>query len=153
MLLALFAAASLAACRVDHARYVLRTAPEVTAEFRPVGASREWPSGLALKVHFAKSGRSYWFLPWDGGTSDLQHLASTTDVAASGWRPPSPDGGPRPIGDIDYIATDASYRVIDATPRPGGPAPAHLLFPNLGDATWHSNYDGAPKQFFDLVGC
>ena len=153
MLLPLLAGASLAACPVDHARYVLRTAPDVTVGFQRAAASAEWPNGMALKVHFAKSGRSYWFLPWDGGTSDLQHLASTTDVAAPDWRPPSPDGGPRPIGDVDYIAMDASYRVIDAPPRPGDPAPAHLLFPNLGDATWHANYDRAPKQFFDLVGC
>ena len=142
----------------------MRTAPEITARFQDVSTGRaadgidDWPSHLAFRIHLARSGRSYWFLPWPGGTDDLQHLASTTDVDAPGWRPPSPDGGPRPLGDIDYIATDAQYRVIDGIPQRGGIAPAHILLPNLGDHLWHQSpivepRDAAPKQFFDLVSC
>ena len=153
MLFVLFAAASLASCRIDHAHYVLRTAPGVTADFRPVDSGGDWPAGLAVRIHFRESGQAYWFLPWDGGTDDLQHLASTTDVDGAGWRPPSPDGGPRPYGDVDYIATDRTYAVIDRAPKRGAPAPAHILLPNLGDRTWHPNRDGAPKQFFDLTSC
>jgi hypothetical protein len=153
MLPAIVLAAAVASCHVDSARYVLRTAPDVTAQFRRLEPSVDWPAGLALGVHFAKSGRTYWFLPWGGGTDDLQHLASTADVTAREWRPPSPDGGPRPIGNVDYIAMTRAFRVIDATPRRGDVAPAHLLLPNLGDQTWHSNRDAAPKQLFDLVGC
>jgi hypothetical protein len=106
-----------------------------------------------MRIHFAKSGRTYWFLPWSGGSDGLQHLASTTDVEATGWRAPSADGGPRPLGDLDYIGVDGSYRVIENMPRRGRPAAAHFLLPNLGDRVWHSNHDAAPKQFFDLVSC
>ena len=93
-----------------------------------------------------------------GGTDDLQNLASTTDVTAPGWKPPDPDDGPRPLGDLDYIATDAGYTIIDDIPRRRGIAPAHILIPQLGDRLWHQwpnvePRDGAPKQFFDLVAC
>ena len=142
----------------------MRRAPEITATFRDVGTSGaangsdDWPSDVAFRIHMGKTSRTYWFLPWPGGTDDQQHLASTTDVDAPGWKPPNPDDGPRPLGDLDYIATDAQYNVIDYIPRSGGPAPAHILIPRLGDALWHqiahlNPRDGAPKQFFDLVGC
>ena len=153
MLAVIAFATSLSSCRVDGARYSLRNAPDVTAEFRAVDSGREWPSGLALKVNFERSGRTYWFLPWNGGTDDLQHLASTTDVTAPGWRPPSPDDGPRPLGDVEYIAMGPGFDVIDAAPRRGDAAPAHLLLPHLGDKTWHANGDAAPKRLFDLIGC
>lgn len=118
----------------------------------------DWPSHVAFRVHMGKTNRTYWFLPWPGGTDDLQHLASTTDVDAPDWKPPNPDDGPRPLGDFDYIATDAQYNVIDGIPHRGGSAPAHILIPRLGDALWHqvaelNPRDGAPKQFFDLVHC
>ena len=153
MPVALLIAAALAACPVEAARYTLRTAPDVTAHFVAVDSGRDWPAHVALAVEFAKSGRTYWFLPWGGGTDDRQNLASTTDVRLPGWRPPSSDGGPRPIGDLEYVATDIAYRVIDETPRRGRAAPAHILIPSLGDRTWHSHFDAAPKQFFDLTGC
>jgi hypothetical protein len=154
MLVALLvAAAAVASCRVEAARYTLRGAPDVTAHFVDVDSGRDWPAQLALTINFAKSGRAYWFLPWVGGTDDLQHLAFTTDVSLPDWRPPSPDGGPRPYGNVDYIATDKAYRVLDETPRRRSIAPAHILIPNLGDRTWHAHFDAAPKQFFDLADC
>jgi len=162
-MLILLAAAAVLSCDVEHARYALRTAPAVTASFVDVDTHRshgidDWPSHLAFRMRMAKTGRTYWFLPWPGGTDDLQHLASTTDVTAPNWKPPDPDGGPRPLGDLDYIATDAQYAVIDDIPHRGEPAPAHILLPTLGDHLWHQSpiiepRDGAPKQFFDLVAC
>lgn len=165
MLIALATAASGLSCSVEHAQYALRTAPGITARFQDVDTAPsydgmdDWPSHLAFRIHIAKTHRTYWFLPWPGGTDDLQNLASTTDVTAPGWKPPNPDGGPRPLGDLAYIATDARYEVIDDIPRRGGIAPAHILLPRLGDALWHQSSpdaeprDGAPKQFFDLVAC
>lgn len=151
------AAASLATCRVESARYAMRTAPGITAYFKRVNSGPDWPNGLALATHFAATGRTYWWLPWNGGTDDLQNVSSTTDVTVAGWKPPSPDGGPRPLGDLEYLATDAGYKVIDAVPERGDIAPAHILLTHLGDRVWHgpnvNARDSAPKQFFDLVAC
>lgn len=165
MLFAFAAAVAALSCPAEHARYALRTAPGITAEFRAVDNPRgadgiaNWPSGLAFAIHLARTGRTYWFLPAPGGTNDAQYLVSTSAVTAPGWAPPDPDGRtPRPLGQLDYLATDARYTVIDAIPQRGGPAPAHILVPGLGSALWHQPRDldprdGAPKQFFDLVGC
>lgn len=164
MLVAFAAVVAALSCNVEHARYSLRTAPDITASFRDVTTSRaagsfdDWPSHVAFRIHMGKTNRTYWFLPWPGGSDDLQHLASTTDVDAPSWKPPNPDNGPRPLGDFDYIATDARYNIIDSIPHRGGFAPAHILIPRLGDALGHqvadlNPRDRAPKQFFDLVGC
>jgi hypothetical protein len=151
--------ASLSAhCSVENATYRLRSAPAITATFLDIDGGQDWPSHLALRVRIGASGRDYWFLPWNGGTDGLAHLASTTDVRSAHWKAPSPDAAnERPIGDIDYIGTDASYRVLEGVPVRSGIAPSHMMMPNLGDALWHrtdpSKRDGAPKQFFDLVSC
>lgn len=144
------------ACTVENAQYAMRKKPSITATFRSIESGREWPAGVALAIHFGDSGRTYWWLPWPGGTDGKQNVASTTDVTRPNWQPPSPDGGPRPLGNMEYIATNARYDVIDDIPRRGGVAPAHMLFSTLGDAAWHwstTQRDSAPKQFFDLVGC
>ncbi len=156
MLITLAAAAL--ACGIEHARYSLRTAPDVSAQFLAVESRPDWPGGLAFRIHMRRTRRDYWFLPWGGGTDDRQHLASTLDVRTPGWAPPSPDGGPRPQGDVDYIAVDAAYTVLTNLPKHGDRAPAHILLPNLGDALWRQPAlleprDGAPRQFFDLIGC
>ena len=160
MLGVLTLAAVTAHCPIERAHYSLRTAPAITASFRDVAPdAQDWPAHLAFGVTDAKSGRTFWFLPWPGGTDDLQNLASTKDVTAPGWRPPSPDDGPRPLGDLQLVITDAAYSVIDDIPRAGGVAPAHILVPELGDRLWHGVMNGdfvrvvAPKQFFDLVRC
>lgn len=152
MMIGLFAlaAASVAACPVERAHYTLRHNPEVTAYFRPVESGHDWPSGLALAVHHKRSGKTFWWLPWNGGTDDLQNVASTQDVTVEGWQPPSPDGGPRPYGNRQYLGTDAAYNIIGHVPKRGEPAPAHMLFPNSagsGDTVFPT------KQFFDLVSC
>lgn len=144
------AAASVSQCRVEDAHYVLRYAPDVTAYFQPVDSSPNWPSGVALVIRSSKSGKASWWLPWSGGTNNLQHLASTTEIDARNWRPPNPDDGPRPFGDREFIGTNATYDVLGDIPRGGKLAPAHMLIPNAG-----GSHDAifVTKQFFDPVRC
>ncbi len=155
------AAAAALACPVEQARYALRGAPQVTARFRKVDSGPEWPSNLALATTFAASGHTYWWLPWNGGSSGRLAVASTTDVAARGWRPPSPDGGTRPHGDLDYLGADVTYKILGSVPMAGNPAPAHFMLAGLGRRLYGPGFGdpkdepGAPdtKQFFDLDGC
>ena len=153
MLLAILAASVLSSCPVERAEYALRTMPGVTARFVRVSGDDEWDVGLALRMHFAATGRSYWWLPWNGGTDGLQHLASTPDPATKGWRPMQV----RPLGDVDFIATDARYMLREAVPRPGETAPAHFFIQNLREAMWYrtpqDRREASSKQFFDLVRC
>ena len=153
----LAAALAIASCPVEGARYALRGASDVTARFVTVDSGRDWPSGLALVIRFARTGDRTWWLPWDGGTDARQNLASTTDIDRPGWRPPSPDGGPRPLGDVEFLSMDAHYDVVNRVPRRGDAAPGHLLIPHLGEATWYHGataYRDRPnKRFFDLVRC
>lgn len=144
------AAAALAGCPVEEARYVLRHRPAVTIAFRAVDTGSDWPSGVALAVHDARSARTSWWLPSIGGTNGLEYVVSTTDVTAPGYRPPSLDGGPRPEGSRTIVMTDARYDIVDDVPRRGQAAPAHLLFPNSAGSTDLTFHD---KQFFDLAGC
>ena len=110
--LLLLASAASHACTIEHAHYAVRTQPSVTADFLDRKTGREWPSNLVMRVHFAKTGRNYWWILWNGGTSGQQNLASTTDATRPGWRPPNPDGGPRPLGDADFILTDAPLQCV-----------------------------------------
>lgn len=136
-------------CPVERAHYVLRNNPEISADFRAIASTPDWPSGLALAVH-GKSGETSWWLPWNGGTDGLQHVASTVDVESDGWKPPSPDGGPRPFGDRQYLGTDAAYTVIDHVPHKGEMAPAHMLFP---DSAGSRDTVFPQKQYFDFANC
>ena len=145
------ALAAAAACSVENAHYTLRHTPAVTLSFVPVAASHDWPSGIALVEHLARTGHTYYFLPWQGGNDGRENLAHTTDVTRSDFRLPSPDGGPGRLGDVDYIATDAGYDIIDHAPIKGDPAPAHILISGLSDAGWRP--DSVVKAFFDLDGC
>ena len=145
-----FAAVTTASCPVEQAHYVLRHNPGVTASFRPVDSGPDWPSHVALGVHYEASGATFWWLPWNGGSNGLQNIASTEDVTVKGWRPPSPDGGPRPYGDRHYIGTDGAYELINHVPKLGDAAPAHMLFPDSGGS---GDIAFRNRQFFDLVGC
>lgn len=150
------AAASASQCMSENAHYSLRGAPEVTAYSRKVDSGRDWPSGLALAINFKKSGHTFWWLPWNGGSDNLQNVASTTDVTAPDWRPPSPDGGPRPNGDMEYLGADPDYNIINDIPRRGKPAPAHMMLAHAGAAEFnHGAGNSVPdtKQFFDFVRC
>lgn len=151
-------AANLGSCKVEDAVYQQRSAPSITAAFMAVESTPEWPSGVALKMHFGATGRTYWWLPWNGGTNGQQNLASTTDVTAAGWKVPFlADGGPRPLGDVSFLGMDAQYNVLNAAPRRGELAPAHFLIPDLRQALWYrtppNERDGDARQFFDLVSC
>ena len=150
------AAASATHCSAESAHYVLRYAPEVSADFRRVDSGPDWPSGLALAIRFNRSAHTYWWLPANGGTDNRQNIVSTTDVTVSDWRPPSADGGPRPPGSMEYLGLDANYDIINDIPHRGKPAPAHMLLAYAGDAEFnHGAGNSVPdtKQFFDLVGC
>lgn len=155
MLAALLMTAAVTACPAEKAVYALRTEPTVTARFRAIEKSRDWPSGLALRLD--SHGHHDWFLPWQGGTNGAQNLASTRDPGQPGWTPPNPDGEPRPRGTIQYLGFDKTYRLYDTIPERGKPAPAHILLPTLDDALRHppgdQPRDSLPRQFFDLAGC
>ena len=122
----------------------------MTAYFRPVDSGSDWPSHIALAVHYEKSGKTFWWLPWNGGSDSLQNVASTEDVTVKGWQPPNPDGGPRPYGNRQYIVTDSNYNLINHVPIRGEAAPAHMLFP---DSAGSGDTAFLNRQFFDLVSC
>jgi hypothetical protein len=155
MLTALLMSAAVTACPIEQARYALRTEPSVTAGFMRVESGHDWPSGLALRIEI--HGRRHWFLPFPGGTNGEQNLASTVDPSVPGWTPPNPDGGPRPLGNFQYLGFDATYLLLANIPQSGGAAPAHILLPTLDDALRHPMddrpRDSIPRQFFDLVAC
>jgi len=145
-----FAAAIMASCPVEQARYVLRHNPSVTAYFSSVDSGPDWPSDIALAVQHTELGKTFWWLPWNGGSNGLQNVASTVDVSARGWQPPSPDGGPRPYGNRQYVGTDLAYNLINHVPKRGERAPAHML---LRDAAGTKDTAFLDREFFDLVGC
>lgn len=144
------AAVSAAGCPTERAHYVLRGQPDITAYFRAVESGKDWPSHLALAIRSRRTRTTTWWVPWQGGTDGRTNIASTTDVTRRDWRPPNPDGGPRPLGDRQLLATDASYNIMQGIPRRGKAAPAHMLNPDAGS----SRDEAFPvKQFFDFVRC
>jgi len=159
MILSLLALASgvSQSCKVENAHYALRTQPSVTADFHDVDSGLDWPNNLVMRMHIGESGRTYWWVPWNGGTNGQQSMASTLNASAPGWRPPNPDGGPRPLGDVQFIATDSAYKLLNHVPVRGGKAPAHFLIPDLREALWYRTpsdaRDYTARQFFDLVSC
>ena len=146
-------------CPIERASYKLRTAPEYSAVFRDVASGRDWPTKVALGIRSTVTNRTFWWLPGLVGSSGRHYLYSTTDVAVGSWQPPSPDGGVRPLGEMEYTNTDASYRVLDELPQRGGPAPAHFFIAQLGETLWYGNAnlnwqrERPPTQFFDLTAC
>ncbi|WP_241093223.1 hypothetical protein [Xanthomonas bonasiae] len=157
MLLNLALALVASHCTVERARYALRDDPALTARFVAVESGLAWPAHLALRLQSARSGRAYWFLPADGGSDGRQMLASIADPTVPAWQAPDPDGGARPLGDAEYIGTDADYTLLDRVPRRGDAAPAHFLVPELRELLWYrtpsDQREGSARQFFDLVGC
>ena len=151
-LIGLFAlvAVATAECPAARAHYVLRGRPDISAYFRAVESGKDWPSQLALAIGSSKTGKVTWWVPWQGGTDGRTNIASTTDVTRSGWRPPNPDGGPRPLGDRQLLTLDAVYDIMEGVPQRGKAAPVHMLNPDAGS----SRDEVFPvKQFFDFVGC
>lgn len=150
MISILIAAVSVASCPVENARYELRGAPGVTARFHTVRRTPDWPTGLALRVRVAKSGRSYWFLPWQGGTNQKTNFAWVRESN-------SPIQFQPVRRDMEMFATDASYNLHTQVPKAHSLAPAHMLLPDLGNIAWYSttdlHRDSLPRAFFDLVSC
>ena len=147
-----------AACPLERAHYTLRgTAPgnPVTADLRDIPTNADWPHGIALRLK--DKTHDHWFLPYGGNGQGLTtHLGSALPPDMPGWQFPEPDGGPRrPMRiDLDYIAASAGYDFDQGfTLRPGAPAPAHLLIPNLQYAFWYGLHEGMPYAFFDLTRC
>jgi hypothetical protein len=152
-----FAAAGLQRCSIEHAHYALRTQSSVTADFYEVERSRPPPGNLVMRMHIGETGRTYWWIPIDGGSNLQQYLASTPTGSAPGWESRNSSGQPRPLGEVDFIATDAGYKLWKSVPKLHGPAPAHFLIPDLREALWYrtsgDQRDYTARQFFDLVSC
>jgi hypothetical protein len=148
-ILALFGA-STALCPIQQAEYQSRDDPSVTATFYQVPRRPDWPSGLALRVRVAKTGRSYWFLPWQGGTDGRTHLAWVRERNA-------PIEIQRDRQDMEFFTTNESYDFNAEVPRQGGIAPTHMFIPDLTNLAWHSSTgqrrDQIPRSFFDATGC
>lgn len=155
MLATLLMSAAVTSCPTERAVYALRTEPTVTARFVPVATSRDWPSGVALRLDF--HGKRQWFLPAIGGTNGENAMDRTPDPGAPGWKLPDPGGAWGRLGDFQYLGFDARYTVLPSVPVAGQPAPAHMLLPTLDDALRHprndAERDSIPRQFFDLVAC
>jgi hypothetical protein len=142
------------ACPVGEAVYQLRGEPGVTARFEPRTPSSDWVAQVSLSIHSVKTGATYFLLPYSGnGQGVTTHLASVVDPD----QPPDPDSAKgRPIGDLDYLAADQSYRFDQSFhAETGMRAPAHLLIPGLQEALWYraDKREGVPMAFFDLVRC
>jgi len=150
MLSSLILAASLTSCPVTDAMYRVRNQPEVTGRFRAVPKSEGWPSGLAFQVHVRLSDRSYWFLPWQGGTDQRTNMAWVKEESS----PLQFQDGRR---DLMIITTDENYTVLPEVPKFGDLAPSHILMPDLGPTVWYSTTaeirDSIARAFFDLVSC
>jgi hypothetical protein len=142
-------------CTIDHARYVLRGAPEYSVGFHVIGDYDTLVSNLALFVHSGKSDRTFWFF-FDQGSARYIYLHSTTDVLAPDWRPPDPDGGDRPLGQMHYIPASADLSFSLVLPQSGQPAPSYILLPDLPDVMWYrvrEPRESVPLAFFQLSDC
>lgn len=154
LVLAAAVSGSAPACPLEKAVYGLRDAPAITARFEPRTPTPDWPADVQMLLR-AKAG-TYVFLPYSGnGQGVATHLASVNDPA----HPPGPDEAKgRPLGDLDYLVADATYRFDQSfRPKRGAVAPAHLFLPGLQNALWYQasegHREGAPMAFFDLKAC
>ena len=147
------AAAPPSPCRIENAYYVLRADPTVKARFHIVPRTEDWRWGVALQINLGRTGRTSWWLPFLGGTSDVHGLRWTahkgTPAAAPGYR--------YNLGDLQYFAFDRDYGMINDTPRRGEPAPQHIYLNDLRDKFWYADdpdhRSSPPRSLFDLVGC
>jgi len=146
----LAAAGGSAACPREMTDYRMRGDPGVTARFYRVERTRNWTAGVALRVHVAATGRSFWFLPWQGGTDHRTNLAWVRERHS----PIQYQGARR---DLEIFAADASYAFNPDVPRAGDTAPAHLFLPDLTDLAWHASTserrDTIARSFFDAASC
>jgi len=96
-------------CPVENAKYQMMDFPVFSAGFRTVPKNPRWISDVAFYIHSDKFDRTFWFM-FDQGSSAYIHLISTTDVTRLDWTPPPPEGGSRPLRDLEYFAADGSFR-------------------------------------------
>ncbi len=157
ILLTLAAAALSAPCPAERAQYRQRTAPTVTARFIPVASGRDWHAGVALAIHFKDSGRTRYFLPWNGGTNGLLYATLlSVDPTLRSWQPPAEGRINGRSRDFMYLGFDGAYKVLPAVPHRRQAAPVHFILPEASDALWHDINDRRermPIQMFDLVRC
>jgi hypothetical protein len=150
MLFNLLLAASSALCPAENAEYRLHGSADVTARFYAVHKTPDWPGGLALRFHVARSGRSCWFLPWQGGTDGKTNLAWVRERD-------SPIQFQGQGTDIEFFAMDQSDNIASEIPKLGSAAPARLLIPGLGNLAWQStadqNRDSIRRAFFHFAVC
>lgn len=150
LLLAGSAAAVPATCPVERAAYRLRGQPDFTAEFHPVPTNLDWPQGIVLAIHSAKTGRTYWLLPWNGGTDDRLHLR---------WVRVAGDGldGMRIALDQDLLLIDRNDDFIARVPSRGGGAPARFVMPGFARQLWYATAvderDSMTQAYFELGAC
>ena len=150
LLLAASATTAPTTCPIERASYALRDQPGFTAEFHPVATNRDWPLGIALAVHAAKTGRTFWFLPWNGGTDDRMHLR---------WVPVAGDrlDGKSVSPEQEFLALDRDDDFLSHVPAMGGAAPARFVLPEFARELWYATAiderDVMTQAFFDLASC
>jgi len=141
------------ACRIDHARYVLRAAPSTTLRFHVVPKGPEWRAELAAELTLARSGRVSWWLPGGSGSSDPRWFGWTALV---GSREAAP-GYPFKLHGLQYFLFGRDYAMINRSLNKGDFAPAHILLTDLRDAFWYQDDPATrtspPQSLFDLVAC
>ncbi|HZZ66617.1 MAG TPA: hypothetical protein VFE18_00445 [Phenylobacterium sp.] len=142
------------ACPVGRAVYAMAGRPDVTAGFRFVSKREGWLSEWALYVASAKTGRRYWFL-FDEGSAQYVNLISTEDVTKPGWSPPPSDGGPRPLGEMHYLASDDGLSYSLDLPDQRRAAPRFILLPDLSEVLWSRAQprEAVPVAVFKQTGC
>jgi hypothetical protein len=153
-LLGVAAAGLHASCPIGRATYTARDGAGLTASFHDIGKRLGWLSPLALGVQSARTRRTFWFL-FDRGAARRINLISTGDVTQAGWRPPLPDGGMRPLGEMPYLAANADLAFDEHVPTAASPAPKYILLPELPEALAHraSPPESVKLAFFQYEGC
>lgn len=91
----------------------------------------------------------------DAGSSPSISLISTTDILVKGWRPPEPDGGDRPLGDMPIMIAGGGFIFNFDIPRKRAARPEYLLLPHLPEALEMQARppERAPLDFFRFDHC
>jgi hypothetical protein len=124
------------------------------ATFRYIGRRAGWFSDLALGIRAAKGHLTHWFL-FDRGAARYVNLISTTEVTRKDWKPPSPDGGNRPLGEMRFVAATRDLRILGVVPNSRDTAPVFLLLPDLPEVLAHRAQppENVGLFFFKLAHC
>ena len=141
-------------CAIENAQYRLMHSSAVSAGFRAIPKHPEWLSGIAFYIRSNTTHRTFWFL-FDAGSGRYVHLISTADVTGSDWAPPPPQGGPRPLREMLYMAADDDLRFSLVIPQQGSKAPTYILLPDLPERMWYEAEprEAVPLDIFKLIRC